>query len=172
MTSLPTRLLGRKAPLEVFVVDDDAVARCPVVRRLRRQGARVTTFDTAEAALLLARGTQPDLLVIDLDLPGMTGFEAAEALSSDQACQQIPLLVVSRRDDERTRLAAFAVGAQAFLAKPCDLDELEAVTVWLLERRGPSAARERATALLRDAIEEARRGPLVRPRPHLPLLDG
>ena len=143
--------------LDVFLVDDDRAARCGVVRLLRRHGARVTVFDRAEPALLMARSAPPHLVVIDLDLPGMTGFEAAEALKDDRATDDVPVLVLSRRGDSRTRTAAFAVGADAFLAKPCVLDEVLAAT-WSLARRGRAARDRRAlSAMLSETLSSSRR---------------
>jgi two-component system response regulator PrrA len=143
--------------LDVYVVDDDLAARCAVVRLLRHHGARVTVFDRAEPALIMARSSPPHLIVIDLDLPGMTGFEAAEALKNDAVTDDVPVLALSRRGDTRTRTAAFAVGADAFLSKPCVLDEVLAAT-WSLARRGRAARDRRAlSAMLRDALASARR---------------
>jgi DNA-binding response OmpR family regulator len=143
--------------LDIFVVDDDLDSRCGVVRVLRHHGARVTVFDRAEPALLLARSGPPHLIVIDLDLPGMTGFEAADALKEEGATEDVPLLVLSRRGDSRTRTAAFAVGADVFLAKPCVTDELLAAT-WSLARRGRAVQDRRAlSSMLRDALVSSRR---------------
>lgn len=143
--------------LDVFLVDDDQAARCGVVRLLQRHGARVTVFDRAEPALVMARSAPPHLVVIDLDLPGMTGFEAAEALKDDRATDDVPVLVLSRRGDSRTRTAAFAVGVDAFLAKPCVLDEVLAAA-WSLARRGRAARDRRAlSAMLSEALASSRR---------------
>jgi len=143
--------------LDIYVVDDDRAARCAVVRVLRRHGARVTVFDRAEPALIMARSAPPQLVVIDLDLPGMTGFEAVESLKNDAVTADVPVLVHSRRGGTRTRTAAFAVGADAFLAKPCVMDEVLAATL-SLARRGRAARDRRAlSAMLVDVLASARR---------------
>ena len=117
--------------VSILLIDDDELLRCALVKLLQRRGARVSSFSRAEPALAAARALQPSLVVIDLELPGMTGFEAATALASDATTSELPILALSGHDDPRTRDAALAAGAHGFLGKPCSIDELERVVARL-----------------------------------------
>lgn len=122
------------ADVSVMLVDDDDLLRCSLVKLLQRRGAQVTSFARAEPALEAARELPPHLVVIDLELPGMTGFEAASALAADELTAHVPVLALSGHDDPRTRAAAFSAGADAFLGKPCTIAELEAAVGRLARR--------------------------------------
>ena len=114
------------APWRVLLVDGDPRAQAFATGVLRLDGHEVRGYDGAEAALREAHRSAPDVVVLDLDLPGLTGFEAAEALRRGRRTCHVPILVASSHGDPRSRAAAFASGADCFLDKPFTADELSA----------------------------------------------
>jgi putative two-component system response regulator len=87
---------------------------------------RITPCGDAESALPLAAQRPPDLAILDLELPGLSGFEAARMLREGKSTRNVPILIISGHGDDQSRVAAFASGADCFLAKPYALDELRA----------------------------------------------
>jgi len=133
----------RRPPLSdvtLLLVDDDELVRCALVCMLRRRGARVESFGSAEPALAAALKHRPDLVVIDLELPGMTGFEAATELKSHPLTSDVPVLALSGHVDRRTSTAALAAGADAFLSKPCDVEQLVSAVATLARPRQRAAS--------------------------------
>jgi len=128
------RVAGRHGPEVVLVEDDPRLAE--VVRRaLAADGAHVRWFSGAEDALEHCQHAPPDLAVLDLELPGLSGFEAARLLRQQAATARVPILVSSGHADAASRVAAFAAGADCVLVKPFELRELRAA-VASLARRG------------------------------------
>lgn len=115
------------AEMNVLLVDDDASSLALVLSVLARDRINVTPCGDAESALPLAARHPPDLAILDLELPGMSGFEAVRRLREGEATQHVPILVISGHGDDQSRVAAFASGADCFLSKPYCVDELRAV---------------------------------------------
>ncbi|MHC4846306.1 MAG: response regulator, partial [Planctomycetota bacterium] len=112
--------------MDVLLVDDDADSLALALSVLARDRVRVTPCGDAESALPLAARQPPDLAILDLDLPGLSGFEAARRLREGDATRHVPILVLSGHGDDQSRVAAYASGADCFLAKPYQIDELRA----------------------------------------------
>src|SRR5665213_1700066 len=109
-------------PLHVLVVDDE-----PAIRRFLRtsldvQGYRVSEAADGGEALDMMRRNAVDVLVLDLGLPGIDGFEVIRRLRA--AGQTVPIVVLSSRDDERGKVEALDLGADDYVAKPFGIDEL------------------------------------------------
>lgn len=122
----------------VLVVDDDPISRLWISAVLRRLGYDTLESENGKAALWLAGELQPDLIVLDVHMPGMNGIEASRCLRSQAHTAHIPTLIVSAAIDRETRVAAFASGALQFASKPLESDELIARVQSLLamvERR-------------------------------------
>lgn len=111
----------------VLVVDDepDVLLLCRL--NLQRQGHEVLEASDGASALQLARQERLDVIVLDLMLPGMTGYEVLEALREHQATSQIPVLVLTAKSLKADRERSHRLGAAGFLTKPflpselCDL---------------------------------------------------
>ncbi len=129
-------LLSSSVPdrCQVMLVDADRSSNRSVLQTLALDGLDVETHHDAERALLRAAQWHPDLIILDLELPGLTGFEVATSLRDDARTRRIPILVVSARDDLRSRVAAYACGADCFLPKPFGADELRAAVASLAGR--------------------------------------
>ena len=115
----------------VLVVDDEEAIAEAVRARLSSEGYRVVVALDGPQALVAAREEPPDLVVLDLMLPGMDGLEVCKELQRDR---WVPVLMLTARTEEADKVAGFAVGADDYLTKPFSLREL-AVRVKAILRR-------------------------------------
>jgi chemosensory pili system protein ChpA (sensor histidine kinase/response regulator) len=127
-----------------MVVDDSLTVRRLTARLLSRAGYDVSAAkDGADALQQMQRGL-PDLLVIDLEMPRMDGFELARILRADGRTAQVPIVVVTSRLAEKHQRRAAEMGADAFFGKPYAEDELLACIAGLLGRRQAAQAAQAA----------------------------
>ncbi len=108
----------------VLVCDDEEALLSLVVATLEGRYRVVEARDGTEA-LKLARGSPPDLIVLDLSIPGMSGLEVLKVVRSDLELRAIPVVMLTARALETDREAAFAAGADRFMTKPFSPLELE-----------------------------------------------
>jgi CheY-like chemotaxis protein/two-component sensor histidine kinase len=109
----------------ILVVDDDAAVLDAVRGLLAEDGYDARVVNSGEEALLEARVFRPDVVLLDLRMPGMDGWEVRRRFAEDPALARIPIVLVSADRDARARAAGMDV--QGFVAKPFDVDELERV---------------------------------------------
>ena len=113
--------------VRVLLVEDTDAVRRAVALGLRSSGFEVTAVRGAEDALAVYAAVHPEVIITDLAMPGMDGFELIATLRVRGV--DVPVLVITARDAARDRAAAFAVGADGYLLKPFGLGELcETVT--------------------------------------------
>ena len=105
----------------VLVVDDDATLRRTLGLNLRARGYTADLAGTGEAALQLAASHHPDLVILDLGLPGMNGLEVIAGI---RGWSSVPIVVLSGRDAESMKVKALDLGADDYLTKPFGMDEL------------------------------------------------
>jgi DNA-binding response OmpR family regulator len=115
----------------ILVVEDEEAIAEAVGARLRSEGYEVRVVHDGPEALRAAAAEPPDLVVLDLMLPGMDGLEVCREIQRDR---WIPVLMLTARTDEADKVAGFAVGADDYLTKPFSLREL-AVRVRAILRR-------------------------------------
>lgn len=116
---MPETLKGR-----ILVVDDDENAVEILTRMLAREGhSSIAAFTGAEALETLAR-EDVDVILLDVMMPGMDGLEICRRLRSDERLQQIPIILLTAKDDMETRSRAMALGVSEFLTKPVNRREL------------------------------------------------
>jgi DNA-binding response OmpR family regulator len=111
--------LDRRVPL-ALVVDDDPVLRVIAAESLSSIGFEVVEAETGEAALDLSEARPPDLILLDLNLPGRDGLSTCEVMRSRRALAEVPILVVTGQTDPETIDRTFEVGATDFISKPLD----------------------------------------------------
>ena len=141
----------------ILVVDDDARLAASLRRALAYEGHGVEVAADGPAALAAARDRPPDLVVLDVMLPGLDGVEVCRRLRQGS---DVPVLMLTARDAISDRVAGLDAGADDYLVKPFAHDELLARVRALLRRREP-AGREilRCADLVMDvAAHEVRRG--------------
>ncbi len=113
-------LVSDNAP-HVLIVDDDQRIRDLLARYLQENGFRVTTAEDAAAARSCMRGLAFDLIVLDVMMPGESGFELAESLRADH---DIPILMLTARAEPDYRIKGLEIGVDDYLAKPFEPREL------------------------------------------------
>jgi two-component system KDP operon response regulator KdpE len=110
------------APLSILVVDDEPPIRRFLRTSLTAQGYNALEADDGKSALDMLRRNHVDVLVLDLGLPGMGGFEVIEQLRD--AGSALPIIVLSSRTDEAGKVKALDLGADDYVMKPFGMDEL------------------------------------------------
>ena len=123
----------------IFVVEDDRDIASLVSLYLTKSGWQPEIFDSGTEALAAIKQTPPDLVILDLMLPGMDGLAVCLALRSDSATARIPVIMVTARGDETDRIVGLELGADDYLPKPFSPNELVARVKALLRRAQPAA---------------------------------
>jgi two-component system phosphate regulon response regulator PhoB len=108
----------------ILVVDDEPDIVALVAYHLAKTGYRVATAATGTDAIEQARRERPALVVLDLMLPDLSGFEVLERLRGDEATRQVAVLMLTARRDEPDRIRGLSLGADDYLAKPFSAPEL------------------------------------------------
>jgi two-component system phosphate regulon response regulator OmpR len=130
----PAIPLSDDAP-HLLVVDDDRRIRALLSRFLSAEGYRVTTAQSAADARLKLEGLHFDLLVLDVMMPGETGFELARAIRKNSA---VPIMMLTARDEKESRIEGLETGADDYLAKPFEPRELSLRIANILKRAKPA----------------------------------
>ena len=107
----------------VLVIEDDEYSRDALALLLAAEGYESQSAHDGEAGLIKAREMYPDVVVLDLNLPGIDGKQVIETIRSDESLASVPILVVTG-DEDKNALDAVALGANAYLTKPVELDAL------------------------------------------------
>ncbi|KUN80315.1 two-component system response regulator [Streptomyces bungoensis] len=123
-------------PGAVLVVDDDAAIRRSLERGLALDGFAVRTAADGPEALAAIRRTPPDVLVLDVSMPGMSGIQVCARLRAEG--QDLPVLMLSALDETADRIAGLQAGGDDYLVKPFALQELVLRLRALLRRRPPA----------------------------------
>lgn len=131
----------------VLVVDDERDIVALVSYHLAKAGYQVVTASTGRDALENARREQPALIVLDLMLPGISGFEVIEQLRADERTRGIAVLMLTARREEPDRIRGLSLGADDYLTKPFSPEEL-VLRVGAILRRARSAPTEASDTLV------------------------
>jgi DNA-binding response OmpR family regulator len=124
----------------VLIIEDDADIAELVRHALERDGAfRVRVEADGAAGLARALETPPDLILLDLNLPGMDGMEICRALRDHDSTRAVPLIMLTARVEESRRVAGLDAGADDYVSKPFSIKELLARVRALLRRSGAEA---------------------------------
>lgn len=116
---------------KILVVEDELTLQETLAYNLKRQGYDVETTGDGPSALTAARQSHPDLILLDIMLPGLDGFEVCRILRQEM---NTPILMLTARDDEIDRVVGLEVGADDYLTKPFSMRELMARVKALLRR--------------------------------------
>jgi CheY-like chemotaxis protein len=109
-----------RVPPCVLVVEDNPVNLELVTALLEEAGCRILTAETAAAGLQLVATERPDLILMDVQLPGMTGYEATQRLKADPATAAIPVIAITAQAMRGEEATARAAGCDAYLTKPLE----------------------------------------------------
>ena len=102
----------------VLIVEDNEASRDALSRRLQRRGYQVAVAVDGEQAISVAHGIMPDLILMDLGMPGVDGWDATRRLKGDDATRHIPIIVLSAHAMSSDRELALAAGGDDFDTKP------------------------------------------------------
>jgi DNA-binding NarL/FixJ family response regulator len=118
----------------LLVVDDEAKLLRAVAVTLREEGYEVTTARSGAEALVAINVGVPDLIISDIRMPRMDGYQLARALRSNPRTELIPIIFLTAKGERKDRLTGIRTGVDAYLVKPFDPEELLAVVSNLLSR--------------------------------------
>jgi len=110
----------------ILIVDDELISRYTVEALLASEGYQLVFAENGKEALEKARELIPDLMLLDVMMPDMDGFEVCQHLRNDQRLAELPIVIVTALDDRESRLRGLEVGADDFMSKPFDRAELRA----------------------------------------------
>ncbi len=127
---------------KILVIEDEAKIARFVELELKHEGYDVRTAGDGIGGLQAAQAWQPDLLVLDLMLPGMSGIEICRRLRAASATAELPILMLTAKDDVSDKVMGLDMGADDYMTKPFAIEELLARIRTLLKRRGARAAAE------------------------------
>lgn len=155
--ALPRRCLKKfetrpVANARLLIVEDDPDVRNSLDRRFRFEGFHVTTADSGESALDILAEAQPDLVLLDVMLPGLDGFAVAERIRN---ASNVPILMLTARDSVADRVSGLERGADDYLVKPFELPELMARVRALLRRSRLAPSAEVGEGVESDVLDYA-----------------
>ena len=116
----------------ILVVDDDPEIVTMLTTRLGHRGYKVSSAGDGHRALELARREKPDLVLLDVMMPGKSGWEVARALKQDPATQDVKIVMVSAIGEKTNEITAPIYGADAHIDKPFEFERLETIVSELL----------------------------------------
>ncbi len=127
MPSLPTqgsRGNSAMAIKKILVVDDSATERYVMGDILAKRGFEVSFAEDGEKGVAQAKLGKPDLVIMDVVMPGLNGFQATRAITKDAETQHIPVLICTTKGQETDKIWGLRQGAKDFVVKPIDAAEL------------------------------------------------
>jgi len=136
----------------ILIIEDEADIRELIRYNMEREGYRVAECASSEAANDYLRKTLPDLILLDLMLPGTDGFAFCRAVRADERTAKIPVVMVTARDEDADIVAGLEVGADDYMTKPFSARVLSARVRAVLRRRASEPGDEK-DVLVRGPIE-------------------
>ena len=121
-------------PKRLLVVDDEPNLLLAVAAALRAEGYEVVTARNGREALVRVAESVPDLVISDIRMPGMDGYQLASQLRSSSRTALVPVVFLTAKDETADRVAGFRSGVDAYITKPFEPDELLAVIHSILNR--------------------------------------
>ncbi|HEY6095892.1 MAG TPA: response regulator [Gallionellaceae bacterium] len=109
---------------QILVVDDSATERHIIGEILTKQGYTVSFAEDGESGVAKTKADLPDLVVMDVVMPGLNGFQATRAITSDEATKHIPVIICTTKGQETDKIWGERQGAKDYVTKPVDGAEL------------------------------------------------
>lgn len=109
---------------KILVVDDSPTDRQYLSEMLSKNGFKVSTAENAEDAMAKVKLTRPDLVLMDVVMPGQNGFQATRALSKDESTKNIPVILCSSKGQETDKVWGLRQGARDYVVKPVNPADL------------------------------------------------
>ncbi len=108
----------------ILVIDDSPTERHVIVEILNRGNYQIITAETGEEGIEKARSEQPDLIIMDVVMPGLNGYQATRTLTRDESTKHIPIIVCTSKGQETDKIWGLRQGAHDYLTKPVNGEEL------------------------------------------------
>jgi len=144
-----------KAPKADILIVDDVPANLHLLSEmLTSQGHKVRSAINGHMALMATRAAPPDLILLDINMPGMNGYEVCEHLRADEDTRDIPIIFISALDETVDKVKAFTVGGRDYVTKPFQLEEVLARVETHLALRDLQADLQQANNELERRVEE------------------
>ena len=112
---------------KIMVVDDSPTERAFMAGFLTKGGYEVVIAESGEAAIERSRAELPDLILMDVVMPGMNGFQATRAITHQETTKYIPVIICSTKDQDTDRIWGMRQGAMDYVTKPLDVGALLAM---------------------------------------------
>lgn len=144
------------SPASILVIEDDPIQRLAVVGILQRVGHRVLWAIDGEQGLDMARQARPDLIVCDVVMPGMNGYQLVTALRQEPGLAEVPVIMLTTMTERAQVRVGMTSGADDYLAKPLNAAELREAVTALLSRR--KSRREEIVGEIKDKFLAALEG--------------
>ncbi|MFA7291721.1 MAG: response regulator [Rhodocyclaceae bacterium] len=109
---------------KILVVDDSPTERHVMVELLTKNGYQVVTAESGEEGVIKAKAELPDLVIMDVVMPGLNGYQATRTLTRDEDTKNIPVLMCTSKGQETDKIWGLRQGAQDYLVKPVNPEEL------------------------------------------------
>lgn len=109
---------------KILIVDDSPTDRQFFMETLSKQGYQCVIAESGDEAIVKAKSEKPDLILMDVVMPGTNGFQATRTLTRDAATKHIPVIVVTNKNQETDRIWGMRQGAKDYLTKPIDAKQL------------------------------------------------
>jgi twitching motility two-component system response regulator PilH len=116
--------VGTMAIRKILIVDDSPTERHVLNDMLTKAGYEVVASDNGEDAILKAKSLKPDLILMDVVMPGLNGFQATRAISRDPGTRAIPIILCTSKSQETDKIWGMRQGARDYIVKPVNRDEL------------------------------------------------
>lgn len=115
---------GKMSIRKVLIVDDSPTERHVLNDMLTKSGYEVVASDNGEDAIQKAKSLRPDLILMDVVMPGLNGFQATRAISRDPDTRAIPIILCTSKSQETDKIWGMRQGARDYIVKPVNRDEL------------------------------------------------
>jgi twitching motility two-component system response regulator PilH len=116
--------VGAMAIRKILIVDDSPTERHVLNDMLTKSGYEVVASDNGEDAILKAKSLKPDLILMDVVMPGLNGFQATRAISRDPDTRSIPIILCTSKSQETDKIWGMRQGARDYIVRPVNRDEL------------------------------------------------
>jgi CheY-like chemotaxis protein len=145
-----------EAKATLLIVEDDVDVAEMLTAYFRSQGYEALSVNWGEDAIKACRASRPDLIILDIRLPDIDGFEVANRLRSNQRTQDIPIIFLTEKRERRDRMRGLELGADDYITKPFDIQELRLRVRNSLRRTAQSTLTNPVTGLPEGALVDER----------------
>jgi sigma-B regulation protein RsbU (phosphoserine phosphatase) len=157
MAQAPSEKTSIAGTADILVVDDVAANLQVLTGMLKDRGYKARPVPSGKLALLAARKDRPDLILLDINMPDMNGYEVCQHLKADEDLRKIPVIFISALNENLDKVKAFAIGGVDYITKPFQMEELHARVETHLKLRRLQIELEESNARLAEANDRMSR---------------